>query len=155
MLPHSRVNTWPTEMTLIQSHDSVVSHPEFQHWAKKTRPVVCTLKPHARSSDVRQNMIIEQMFKGLEKMIMGSRTVSLIFTSNTSILTPSTSTSSHPGRYPQEPKPTTSYSPTSQITASSEPSSPSQGSLKCLNPFQGFLPFQFPDPRPRYRQATL
>ncbi|KAE9383505.1 hypothetical protein BT96DRAFT_929750, partial [Gymnopus androsaceus JB14] len=57
-----RVNTWPTEMTLIQSHDSVVSHPE---------PVVCTLKPHARSSDVRQNMIIEQMFKGLEKMIMG------------------------------------------------------------------------------------
>ncbi|KAJ3744042.1 hypothetical protein DFH05DRAFT_1145726 [Lentinula detonsa] len=69
-----RVQTWPSEMTLTRSRDPVVSQPEFQMWAKKMRPVVCTIKPHARNLDARQNAFNEQVFNGIYAMIRGSKT---------------------------------------------------------------------------------
>lgn len=64
------------EMTLTHTRDPVVSLAEFQMWAKKTRPVVCTIKPHARNPDARQNAFNENYFNGIQALIRQSKTVS-------------------------------------------------------------------------------
>ncbi|KAJ3813960.1 hypothetical protein F5876DRAFT_73355 [Lentinula aff. lateritia] len=69
-----RAHTWPMEMTLAHTRDPVVSLAEFQMWAKKTRPVVCTIKPHARNPDARQNAFNENYFNGIQALIRQSKT---------------------------------------------------------------------------------
>ncbi|KAJ4493046.1 hypothetical protein C8J55DRAFT_502075 [Lentinula edodes] len=69
-----RAHTWPMEMTLTHTRDPVVSLAEFQMWAKKTRPVVCTIKPHARNPDARQNAFNENYFNGIQALIRQSKT---------------------------------------------------------------------------------
>ncbi|KAF9073940.1 hypothetical protein BDP27DRAFT_1317715 [Rhodocollybia butyracea] len=69
-----RAHTWPSEMTLTTTRDPVVSLPEFQMWAKKTRPVVCTFKAHARPNVPQMNSANEQLFSMLLNMIGSSKT---------------------------------------------------------------------------------
>ncbi|KIK63006.1 hypothetical protein GYMLUDRAFT_41307 [Collybiopsis luxurians FD-317 M1] len=83
-----RVHTWPTEMTLAVTNQPVVSPNEFSLWARKTRPVVCTMKasvrvlspaagvanPQAQIHMNKVNMANEQIFRAFSNMVNAGKT---------------------------------------------------------------------------------
>ncbi|KAF5391693.1 hypothetical protein D9757_002392 [Collybiopsis confluens] len=73
-----RAHTWPQEMTLSFTSHATVNHAEFESWARKTRPVVCTMKafvrllpPGAASANPQAQMTINQMNIGNEQLFQG------------------------------------------------------------------------------------
>jgi hypothetical protein len=72
----SRSETWPTTLALFPSREPAVSVPDLQQWAKRHKPVLCTIQPQARNVDAKVN---ENHFRSLLQLLISGKIVRSIY----------------------------------------------------------------------------